>query len=130
MALKTLPFDAADAPDTPALQAELLADALASGDAKVVTAALGMIARARGVTQMARDTGLSREAIYRATGPDGNPTLFLTLPLIYVPIMFPLTPSPYAAIDAIPTRKNRHQIHPLKPSRRPHSPRQIDTAGW
>ena len=75
MALKTLPFDAADVLDTPALQAELLAEALASGDAKVVTAALGMIARAKGVTQMARDTGLSREAIYRATGPDGNPTL-------------------------------------------------------
>ena len=75
MALKTLPFDAADALDTPALQAELLADALASGDAKVVTAALGMIARAKGITQMARDTGLSREAIYRATGPGGNPTL-------------------------------------------------------
>ena len=34
-----------------------------------------MIARAKGITQMARDTGLSREAIYRATGPDGNPTL-------------------------------------------------------
>lgn len=75
MALKTLPFDVADALDTPALRAELLVDALASGDPKVVTAALGVIARAKGVTQMARDTGLSREAIYRATGSDGTPTL-------------------------------------------------------
>jgi probable addiction module antidote protein len=82
MALKTLPFDAADAIDTPEAQAELLAEALASGDAKVVTAALGMIARAKGMSQMARDTGISREAIYRATGPDGNPTLSTLLALV------------------------------------------------
>lgn len=82
MALKTLPFDAADAIDTPEAQAELLADALASGDAKVVTAALGMIARARGMSQMARDAGISREAIYRATGPDGNPTLSTLMALV------------------------------------------------
>ena len=82
MALKTLPFDAADALDTPEAQAELLAEALASGDAKVVTAALGMIARAKGMSQMARDTGTSREATYRATGPDGNPTLSTLLDLV------------------------------------------------
>lgn len=75
MALKTLPFDAADAFDTPEAQAELLAEAFASGDAHAVTAALGLIARARGMTQVARDAGLTREAIYRATGPEGNPTL-------------------------------------------------------
>lgn len=82
MALKTLTFDAADALDTPEAQAELLADALASGDAKVVTAALGMIARARGVSQTARDAGISREAIYRATGPDGNPTLSTLMAIV------------------------------------------------
>jgi len=82
MALKTLPFDAADAIDTPEAQAELLADALASGDAKVVTAALGMIARAKGMSQMARDAGISREAIYRATGPDGNPTLSTLMAIV------------------------------------------------
>ena len=52
-----------------------MAEAFASGDPAVVTAALGMIARARGITQIARDTGLSREALYKATGPEGNPTL-------------------------------------------------------
>ncbi|ALC12698.1 MULTISPECIES: addiction module antidote protein [Sphingopyxis] len=82
MALKTLPFDAADALDTPEAQAELLAEALASGDAKVVTAALGMIARAKGMSQMARDAGISREAIYRATGPDGNPTLSTLMAIV------------------------------------------------
>jgi len=82
MALKTLPFDAADAIDTPDAQAELLAEALASGDAKVVTAALGMIARSKGMSQMARDAGISREAIYRATGPDGNPTLSTLMAIV------------------------------------------------
>lgn len=75
MTLTTYPFDAADALDTPEEQAALLAEAFASGDAAVVTAALGMVARARGVSQLARDTGLSREALYKATGPEGNPTL-------------------------------------------------------
>ena len=82
MTLKTLPFDAADAFDTPEAQAELLADALASGDAKVVTAALGIIARAKGMSQMARDAGISREAIYRATGPNGNPTLSTLMAIV------------------------------------------------
>lgn len=82
MAMKTLPFDAADAIDTPEAQAELLAEALASGDAKIVTAALGMIARAKGMSQMAREAGLSREAIYRATGPEGNPTLSTLMAIV------------------------------------------------
>jgi len=73
--LKTTPFDAADALDTPEEQASLLAEAFASGDPSVVTAALGLIARARGIANLALETGLSREALYKATGPDGNPTL-------------------------------------------------------
>ena len=75
VALKTYDFDAADAIDTPLAQAELLADAFASEDPAIVTAALGMIARARGVTSVARDTGLSREAIYKSFRAGGNPTL-------------------------------------------------------
>jgi probable addiction module antidote protein len=73
--VKTLPFDAADALDTPEEQAAFLAEAFASGEPKVVTAALGMIARARGIAQVSRETGLSREAVYKATSVDGNPTL-------------------------------------------------------
>ena len=75
MALETLPFDGADALDTPEEQAALLAEAFASGDPAIVTSALGIIARARGIAQVSRDTGLSREALYKATGPEGNPTL-------------------------------------------------------
>jgi probable addiction module antidote protein len=84
MALKTFPFDAADALDTPEEQAALLAEAFASGEAEVVTAALGIIARARGIAQVARDTGLSREALYKATSADGNPTLATLLSILRV----------------------------------------------
>jgi len=75
MVLETFPFDAAASLDTREEQADLLARAFASGNPSIVTAALGMIARARGIAQVARETGLSREALYKATGPDGNPTL-------------------------------------------------------
>lgn len=82
MPLKTLPFDASDALDTAEAQAALLADALASGDPKIVANALGMIARAKGVSQMASDAGISREAIYKATGPNGNPTLSTLMAIV------------------------------------------------
>lgn len=84
MALKTLPFDAADALDTPEEQAAILAEAFASGDPAVVTAALGIIARARGISDVARETGLSREALYKATGAQGNPTLATLMGILRV----------------------------------------------
>lgn len=43
------------------------------GDGRLVNYALGVIARARGMTQLAKDTGLAREALYRALSADGNP---------------------------------------------------------
>lgn len=43
------------------------------GDGSLIRAALGDIARARSMTQLARDTGLAREGLYRALSPDGNP---------------------------------------------------------
>lgn len=46
----------------------------ANGDEKLIAAALGDIARARGMTQLARDSGLAREALYRALSPEGNPS--------------------------------------------------------
>lgn len=43
------------------------------GDGSLVRAALGDIARARGMSQLARDTGLSREGLYQALSAKGNP---------------------------------------------------------
>ena len=43
------------------------------GDGSLIRAALCDIARARGMTQLAKDTGLAREGLYKALSPEGNP---------------------------------------------------------
>jgi probable addiction module antidote protein len=55
--VKTEPFDAARYLGSPEVQAELLNDALASGDAAYIALARGVVARARGVTDVARPAG-------------------------------------------------------------------------
>jgi probable addiction module antidote protein len=49
--------------------------ALEEDDPRVVAAALGDIARAKGMTQVARDAGLGRESLYKALSANGNPEL-------------------------------------------------------
>ena len=46
--------------------------ALEDGDPTLIAATLGDIARARGMSQLARDTGLARESLYKALSPHGN----------------------------------------------------------
>jgi probable addiction module antidote protein len=48
--------------------------ALEDGDQALVTAALGNIARAKGMTQLAKETGITRDGLYKALSPDGNPS--------------------------------------------------------
>ena len=60
---------------TPEEQAAYIEAAFEEGDPSFIAAALGDIARARGVTTFAAESGLSREAIYKAFRPGGNPTL-------------------------------------------------------
>lgn len=52
------------------------------GDGSVVRAALNDIARAQGMSQLARDTGLTREGLYRALSPTGNPEFSTILKVI------------------------------------------------
>ncbi len=75
MAKQTVPFDAARTITSPEAQAELLADAMRSGDAGYIANALGVIARARGMTEVARGAGVTREALYRALREDGDTRL-------------------------------------------------------
>lgn len=56
-----------------------MADALETGDAAYIAKALGVVARAKGMTDVATETGLSREQLYRSFSEDGNPTLKSTL---------------------------------------------------
>jgi probable addiction module antidote protein len=46
----------------------------AGDDPAFIVHALGVIARARNMSQLARDTGLTREGLYKALSPEGNPT--------------------------------------------------------
>lgn len=75
MPLETFPFDAAEYLDTPESQAELLADAFESGDAAYIAQALGTVARARGMTELAREAGLTRQGLYKALSDQGDPRL-------------------------------------------------------
>jgi probable addiction module antidote protein len=75
MAIATLPFDAARYLQSPEAQTELLSDAFASGDARYIATALGVVARARGMTQIAREAGVTREALYKALSEEGDPRL-------------------------------------------------------
>jgi probable addiction module antidote protein len=80
--VKTTPFDAADYLETEEDVAAYLTEALATGDTAVVALALGAIARARGMTRIARATGLSRESLYRALSADGNPEFATVLRIL------------------------------------------------
>lgn len=59
--------------------AVFIADALETGDAAYIAKALGVVARAKGMTKIASETGLSREQLYRSFSDNGNPTLKTTL---------------------------------------------------
>ncbi len=80
--MKTTPFDAADYLETEEDVAAYLTEALATGDTAVVALALGAIARTRGMTRIARATGLSRESLYRALSADGNPEFATVLRIL------------------------------------------------
>ncbi len=70
---KTLPWDAAEYLNSEEEMAAYLEAALEEGEPALVAAALGDIARARGMSQLARETGLGRESLYKALSPNGNP---------------------------------------------------------
>lgn len=78
----TIPWDATDHLKTNEDMAAYLEAALDEGDASLVAAALGDIARAKGMTSVARTAGLSRESLYRALSPEGNPELATVLKVL------------------------------------------------
>ena len=75
-------YDPAESLDTPEAIAVFVSEAFETGDRSFIAYALGVAARARGMSQLARDTGLSRSALYEAFSEDGNPTLGTMLTLL------------------------------------------------
>ncbi len=77
-------YDPAAALDNPEAIALFMADAFETGDAAYIAKALGVVARARGMAEIARETGLSREQLYRSFSAEGNPTLKTMLTVMRV----------------------------------------------
>ena len=73
MALKTRRWDAAETLETREDIAAYLDAVLEDGDPELLKAALGDIARAKGMSEIARAAGLGRANLYKALSPDGNP---------------------------------------------------------
>ncbi len=78
---RTVPYDVAEQLRTPAEMAAYLDAWLAEApdDAAGIARALGDIARAKGMSQVARDAGLSRESLYKALSEHGNPSFATVL---------------------------------------------------
>lgn len=70
---KLLPFDAARYLTDDAAIAEYITAVLETGDSDLLLLALGDVARARGMAQVAKDSGLGRESLYKALAPGAKP---------------------------------------------------------
>jgi probable addiction module antidote protein len=75
MPIETTRFDVQQHLETTEDQVAYIEAVLEDGDPDLIAAALGDIVRARGASEFARETGLSRETIYKALRAGGNPTL-------------------------------------------------------
>jgi probable addiction module antidote protein len=73
--LKTTLWDPSEYLDSPASIAAYLEAAFEDGDPSLIATALGDIARAVGMTQLAAQAGVTREALYKALSPTGDPRL-------------------------------------------------------
>ena len=79
---KTRPWDVVESLDSDERIAAYLEAALDEDDPALVAAALGDIARAKGMSEIARQTGLGRESLYKALSADGNPEFSTVLKVI------------------------------------------------
>ncbi|MGB9146444.1 MAG: addiction module antidote protein [Acidobacteriaceae bacterium] len=80
---KTKLFDPAEYLDDSESIAAYITDALETGDPAFIADALGVVARARGMTDVAREAGVSRESLYRALSADGNPEFSTVLRVVH-----------------------------------------------
>ncbi|WP_374373649.1 addiction module antidote protein [Dongia sp.] len=82
MKMKTRPFDPAQYLDDETAMAAYLSEALETNDPAFIADALGVLSRAHGMTEIARQTGLGRESLYKALSPEGNPELQTVLKVL------------------------------------------------
>jgi probable addiction module antidote protein len=80
---KTIPWDSAQYLETKEDIADYLEAVLEIGDPALLTHALGIIARAKGMTEIGRAAGLGRESLYKALSAQGNPEFATVLKVIH-----------------------------------------------
>ncbi len=81
--LTTTVWDASEHLDSPEAIAEYLTAAMEDGDSDLLLAVLGDIAKAKGMAQLARDTGLGRESLYKALTPGAKPRFDTVMKVIH-----------------------------------------------
>jgi probable addiction module antidote protein len=101
---KTTRFDAAEYLDTEERQIAYISAALETGDPDFVRDALGLVARARGMGEIAKNAGLNRESLYKALGESGNPEFGTVMRIVRA---LGLTLSARPASKARPSRRRR-----------------------
>jgi len=79
MKMKLTSYDPAEDLGSDEAIATFMAEAFQTSDVRYISHALGVVARAKGMAQIATRTGLSREQLYRSFSEQGNPTLKTTL---------------------------------------------------
>jgi probable addiction module antidote protein len=82
MTIETIAFDPDKYFRSTAAQAHLIADAMKSGHAGYIADAIGIVARQRGMGEIAEQAGLNRQALYSALSARGNPTLTTLLKVL------------------------------------------------
>lgn len=80
--LKTTRWDSADYLDSPERISGYLEAVFEDGDSALIAAALGDVARATGMTELARRAGLGRESLYKSLSADGNPAFATVLQVL------------------------------------------------
>ncbi|MBP1750446.1 MAG: hypothetical protein H6Q52_2985 [Deltaproteobacteria bacterium] len=82
--MKTKPWDVSDHLKTEEDMVNYLEAAFEDGDPSLIQAALGDIARAKGMTAVAQKAGLGRESLYKSLKPGGNPSFATVLKVINI----------------------------------------------
>src|SRR5262245_35847819 len=80
--LATLPWDSAALLNSQEEIVAYIEAVFEDGDPALITYALGVVARAKGMSQIARETGLTREGLYKALTADGDPKLSTLLSVL------------------------------------------------
>jgi probable addiction module antidote protein len=98
MAKKSQPFDAAEFLETEKDIAAYLNEAIETENMEELMRSIGVVAKARGMTQIAKETGLSRESLYKALSSNGHPQ-FDTVVLVLKALGLRITVEPESDED-------------------------------